>query len=49
MATKNKKAGKTVLPVKSCSIKLLPKEQWISAAARAVEIYPGRSHGSEHH
>ena len=43
MATKNKKSGKSVLPVKSCSIKLLPKEQWISAAARAVEIYPGNA------
>jgi hypothetical protein len=38
MATKNKKASKTILPVKSCSIKLLPQEQWIKAAATAVQV-----------
>jgi Astacin (Peptidase family M12A) len=43
MATKNKKAGKPTLQVKSCSIKLLPKTLWIKSAARAVQIHPGNA------
>jgi Astacin (Peptidase family M12A) len=43
MATKNKKAVKPLLTVKSCSIKLLPQELWISAAAKAVEVNRGNA------
>jgi hypothetical protein len=38
MATRKKKATKPVMEVKSCSIKLLPRELWIKAAAKAVEV-----------
>jgi hypothetical protein len=38
-----KKIEKPGTPVKSCSIKALPEDQWLKAAARAVEIYPGNA------
>ena len=38
-----KKTSPAIIPVKSCSIKTLPKNLWMSAAAKAVEIFPGNA------
>jgi hypothetical protein len=37
------KSSKAAIPVKSCSIKLLPKNLWAKAAARAAKINPGNA------
>jgi hypothetical protein len=40
---KSQKKAKAVTNVKSCSIKLLPKSNWNSAAAKTVEINPANA------